>query len=327
MTQSEVRGGTLVPVLLRGLCDDAAMFPPGEAPPVEAVPAHRVHRAAWYAPLVGPFLVGAAQLAPLAEEVPWTRPGSVPAQGAVLVVPRGPRGLRAALGTAAEVLPGAGFELVGVELACGPDGTPAEAAREAAEALDALLPPGVGGVVEVRRTAPGPNSGEGTGEGTPDVGRTGSELDGALDVLAATPYRAKLRTGGLTAAAFPGTGELAGFVSGCVDRGLPFKCTAGLHHAVRHTDPATGFAHHGFTNILAATHAALGGATRARLADILECRSGTELAADLRTLTGDQAAAVRAAFTGYGTCSIAEPLAELAELGLITLPSAHLESV
>ena len=37
------------------------------------------------------------------------------------------------------------------------------------------------------------------------------------------------------------------------DRAVPFKCTAGLHHAVRYTDPTTGFRHHGVLNILVAT--------------------------------------------------------------------------
>src|SRR3954468_9630505 len=53
---------TQVPQLLRGLVDDAAVFPPGSSPLPEAVAAHRVHRAAWYAPMVGPLLVPASAL-------------------------------------------------------------------------------------------------------------------------------------------------------------------------------------------------------------------------------------------------------------------------
>ena len=35
--------------LFAGLFDDAALFPPGDLPLAEAVPAHRGHRTAWYA--------------------------------------------------------------------------------------------------------------------------------------------------------------------------------------------------------------------------------------------------------------------------------------
>ena len=53
---------TQVPALLRGLVDDAAVFPPGSAPLPEAVAAHRDHRTAWYADMVGPLLVPASTL-------------------------------------------------------------------------------------------------------------------------------------------------------------------------------------------------------------------------------------------------------------------------
>ena len=67
------------------------------------------------------------------------------------------------------------------------------------------------------------------------------------------PIAAKFRTGGLAAELFPTPVELAAVICACRDRELPFKLTAGLHHAMRHTDPETGFTHHGFLNVLAAT--------------------------------------------------------------------------
>ena len=72
---------------------------------------------------------------------------------------------------------------------------------------------------------------------------------------------AKFRTGGPTAEAVPDDAELAAFIAPCLDRGSPFKLTAGLHHAVRYTETETGFEHHGFLNVLARhSHAPLDGA-------------------------------------------------------------------
>ena len=279
----------MIPSLFAGLCDDAALFPPGDAPVARAVPAHRGHRAAWYAELVGPFLATPRHFAEVADVARATET-LVPL---ILVVPDGP----AALGAAVQATMSApGVELVGVELACGPGDSAARAANTAAYALARELLEGVRGTVEVRR---------------------GPGLQDALDVLASMSYRAKFRTGGTTSAAFPTVDELAGFIIGCTARKLPFKCTAGLHGAARHTDPVTGFEHHGFLNILAATDVALAGADEQAVIDTLRIRSGHELAEILRPHLDD----TRRAFTGYGTCSIEEPLADLTALGLVSRPA------
>ena len=139
-------------------------------------------------------------------------------------------------------------------------------------------------------------------------------------MLAGTPYRAKFRTGGTTAAAFPDEDELAAFLLACTERELAFKCTAGLHNALRHTDPATGFEHHGFLNVLLATHAAAEGGSRRELAGLLAERSGTVLADLAAKLTDGQVATVRKGFTAFGTCSVLEPLEDLVALGLISSP-------
>jgi hypothetical protein len=291
-----------VPALFAGLCDDAALFPPGEAPVDSAVPAHRAHRAAWYAPLVGPFLTGAGAVDAVGAAAAAGSPDSGPLD-VVLVVRSGPAALAPAL---AALRQWPALRLTGAELGPGPDGTPAEAAAACLAALDAGLPDGAAGVVEVRR---------------------GPGLDAALDAIAASPYRAKYRTGGLEAAAFPAPEELAAFLTGCARRGLPFKCTAGLHRAVRHTDPATGFTHHGYLNILAATHAAAEGAAAGRTdgsgeaAALLRCTDREHLTAYVRGMTGRHIAAARGLFTAYGTCSIAEPLEDLTALGLLAAPA------
>jgi len=260
-----------VPALFRGLFDDAAIFPPGDLPLPEAVPAHLAHRAAWYAEAVGPFLCGAGRLGELASLAgPGLRVG--------LVLPGGSTELAPALKAAA------GLSVVSVEVA-------SSDVRETVAALDEHLPSGVTAAVELPR---------------------GARLEESLDALTGTPYRAKFRTGGLTAEAFPSVGELAAFVAGCAERALPYKCTAGLHNAVRHTDPVTGFEHHGFLNVLLAAQAP------DRAAEVLAERSGAVLASAARDLTDIQIARLRRSFTAFGTCSIAEPLDDLAALGLLT---------
>ncbi len=288
-----------VPPLFRALFDDAAVFPPGDLPLVEAVPAHLAHRSAWYAESVGPFLCGAGRLGALAGllDGPLAGPAAGPAEAAGplrvgLVLPGGSPNLAEALKAAAP------FRLAAVELV-------AADVRECVTVLDDLLPAGTTAYLELPRD---------------------SRVEDALDILAGTPYRAKFRTGGLTAEAFPGVYELAGALMACAERAVPYKCTAGLHHAVRHTDRLTGFEHHGFLNVLLAALAARDG-DRTGTADALRERSGDILADAAGRLTEDQVSFARASFTSFGTCSIAEPLDDLAALGLLTTspPPPHLE--
>jgi hypothetical protein len=294
-----VRAAHLVPPLFAGLCDDAALFPPGDAPVAEAVPAHRNHRNAWYAPLVGPFLVGADRIAEVGAAAEETGGAELPLD-VTLVVRSGPSGLAAAL---EETAKWPGLHLVGVELGPDGDGSVAEAAARGCAALDRELPgQHIHAAVELRRDPATP-------------GKGGLEL--ALDVLAASPYRAKYRTGGLDPQAFPDADELAGFITACASRELAFKCTAGLHHAVRYVDPVTGFTHHGFLNILLATHFAVQGADVVAVAEVLADHGAEGLAAVAADLTDEQVERARRAFTAYGTCSLLEPLEDLTELGLL----------
>jgi hypothetical protein len=145
----------------------------------------------------------------------------------------------------------------------------------------------------------------------------GSAQSGALDALAGTGAHAKLRTGGTTADAFPTEPRLAAAIAGCLDRDLAFKCTAGLHHAVRHSAADTGFEHHGFLNVLLATAALLDGADTTRAAEVLAERSADVLAAAARQLSDLQIARLRDRFRSFGTCSVTEPLTDLTGLGLL----------
>ena len=71
MTTATARAG-LFDELLGGLCDDAALFPPGNLPLADAVPAHLAHLASEHRGLVGPFIVSATVLSlPPLIAIPW----------------------------------------------------------------------------------------------------------------------------------------------------------------------------------------------------------------------------------------------------------------
>ncbi|HEY9378430.1 MAG TPA: hypothetical protein VIQ02_15230, partial [Jiangellaceae bacterium] len=136
------------------------------------------------------------------------------------------------------------------------------------------------------------------------------------EVIAESGYRAKLRTGGTTADAYPSAAEVAEFVLACLDLGIPFKCTAGLHRAVRHT-AAGGSEQHGFLNILAAVATCLDGGDAPATVGVLDDRDSAALAARIRNLDDRRAASVRRWFTSFGSCSVHEPLEDLIALDLI----------
>lgn len=80
-----------------------------------------------------------------------------------------------------------------------------------------------------------------------------------LRVVARHQLRAKVRTGGLAPDAFPAPASLVAFIESARDVGVPFKATAGLHHAMRGAYPlsdeigAQSATMHGFVNVMLAT--------------------------------------------------------------------------
>jgi len=67
----------------------------------------------------------------------------------------------------------------------------------------------------------------------------------------------KLRTGGVTAEAFPSSAEIAAVLMDAGNRQVPIKFTAGLHHPVRLFHPSVQARMHGFLNVLGAAVLAL----------------------------------------------------------------------
>jgi len=289
---------TTIPPYLQHLVDDAAIFPPGNAPLPEAVAAHREHRASGHAALVGPFVVSDMRLPELLEAVG----GAGEALPVSVVVTGGAGAIEPAVRWATRA---GTLELRGLEVALRDEADLAHNARRMATAVDRLVSLGeLGDEVPVYVEPPRLRGEE----------PTHSWLS-ALDELAAVDLRVKLRTGGVEADAFPSAAELATSLAAVLDRELRFKATAGLHNAVRHRDPETGFEHHGFLNVLLATRASLDGGAPGDVARVLEESDGAVLAERL-SADPDEAARTRRWFTSFGSCSVLDVHEDLVELDL-----------
>ena len=278
-----------IPALYRHLVDDAAMFPPGDLPLVEAVTAHREHRQAPYADLVGTFICTDEDLMKVASEA--ARTGDGPLRVSV-VISGGAGGIEPVIrwGDRSKDV-----EVTAVEVRLRDEDDLSRNALRVVRACDDCLDEETAYV---------------------EIGLDGA-WERALDVVADAGYAAKLRTGGLDAALFPSEDQVASFITACLDREVAFKCTAGLHNAVRHTAEDTGFEHHGFLNVLLATRASLDGASQDELIAVLASRDGADLAGRARELSDNQAANTRKWFTSFGSCSIEEPLVDLTTLHLM----------
>jgi hypothetical protein len=152
-----------------------------------------------------------------------------------------------------------------------------------------------------------------------------------VGALANTEMRAKLRTGGVTAEAFPAAADLARMLAACIDAGIPFKATAGLHHPIRaeyrltyDPDSPTGTMF-GFLNVFLAAALLRAGASSADATRMLEETDASAIeaddtgvswrgrrmsAAELRALRQDGA-------VSFGSCSFEEPLSDLRRLALL----------
>lgn len=281
---------TTLPEAWTGLVDDAAVFPPGDADLAHAVAAYDTRRGEWYADLVGPLVVKDTQLPDVPPEVP------------VSVVLTG--GAGAVAGVAALATRRA-HRLVALEAAVRDLDDQAGNVRRIHAAVDAAR--AEGGLadtqvyVELPQKPPMP------------------DWLAAADAVAEAESHLKFRTGGLEAHLFPDAATVAAWIDAALDRETPYKCTAGLHHALRHRDHETGFEHHGFLNVLLATRRAFDGGTVAEVAEVLDDHYANDLVALART---SDLAGARRWFTSFGSCSVTEPLDDLLALGLLEAPHA-----
>lgn len=134
---------------------------------------------------------------------------------------------------------------------------------------------------------------------------------------------AKIRTGGVTKDAFPTSAQVALFIAECARNGVGFKATAGLHHPIRKYDSEIGATMHGFLNVFFA--AAVAHHFRPEVADLTAILDADNPSA-FRCLTNrmsvgtwhlslKQLRTSREFAHSFGSCSVAEPLADLAHIG------------
>ena len=179
-----------------------------------------------------------------------------------------------------------------------------------------------------------------------DVERAGELLDRRFDtymevpvtedpagLIAAVGYtmgKAKIRTGGTTADAFPTSAQIVRFIARCIAHGVAFKATAGLHHPWRdeysltYAPDAPRGTMFGFLNVLLATAAICDGLDESRAAAILEERNpdATQFTSDgvrmcNHTFAMATLAKARDAMTAFGSCSFREPVSDLRALQLL----------
>ncbi|GGO81533.1 hypothetical protein [Nonomuraea cavernae] len=124
----------------------------------------------------------------------------------------------------------------------------------------------------------------------------------------------KVRCGGETAEAFPPVEHLAAFIRFCADHDIPFKATAGLHHAIRHFDPSLGVDRHGFLNLLLAVCEA---AEHRDPAPMLRTTDVGHLVRMAESVSPETAEHARRLLVSYGSCNTSAPLEDLRALGLI----------
>jgi hypothetical protein len=141
---------------------------------------------------------------------------------------------------------------------------------------------------------------------------------------------AKLRMGGVTADAFPSTAAVARALRALADAGVPFKCTAGLHHPVRAWNEGVQTEMHGFLNVFAAaTFAQSLGADVDTLDAVLSTTDADAFRVDAGGVqwqsagqslhaTPEQLRRARSWARGIGSCSFDEPVDDLSGLAIAT---------
>ena len=135
----------------------------------------------------------------------------------------------------------------------------------------------------------------------------------------------KLRCGGVEASMFPTPEQVAFALNRAREYGLAMKCTAGLHHPVRHYDATVQTKMHGFFNVFGgAMLAHIHDLTDEELVEIIREEDPEQFVFDdedfawngLSISTGEIRKLRNTALISYGSCSFDEPREDLKNLGL-----------
>jgi len=285
--------------LMTGLIDYAGLFPPAGLGMADAAAAYSRNRGSAHGWVLGRFVVPVNRLEELERAV---GPGEAPWDLTALAsLPPCDDLVRVASFNDGHARDGVrwGAAIRSVELK-------AASAGEIARA-SASIPAGVEAYFEV----PG------------DAG-----IDQMCRAAAAGGHGLKIRTGGTTLDAFPPSSVVARVMAACAAARVPFKATAGLHHALRAPHPITyepgapRATMHGFLNVFVAACLLFAGKADVAVAtQVLEDEIATSFRFDaggLRyralSLTVAEVTAARRLARSFGSCSFEEPVSDLANL-------------
>ena len=161
---------------------------------------------------------------------------------------------------------------------------------------------------------------------------TDERLPDLVSALAIRNQRAKIRTGGVTADAFPPARSIIRFIRTCLAANVPFKATAGLHHPLRCFKPLTYEADapegtmNGFLNVFLTTAYARYGYKPIVLEQILSDDTPRHFSFDESGawwrseyfLNNSQLERVRRSnIISFGSCSFTEPIEDLQDLEIL----------
>jgi hypothetical protein len=287
--------------LLHGVVDYAGLFPPAALGMTNAVAEYAAHRAGSHAWMLGRFAVPAARL----EEFARAAHACLPAAGEPWRVSAlaGPDPHADAVAIAAFNVAWRGRVIAdAVELR-------AANLAAAASALDV-------GDRSLERYVELPVQ---------------ADLPPLLALLAERGARAKVRTGGVTADAFPAPRELIRFIRAALDAKVPFKATAGLHHplsgryALTYEPGSARAPMYGFLNLFIAAALMSQGLEDGDAVALLAEASAdafrfSDESLEWRGLTisvSELARVRREVATSFGSCSFREPVADLQALALL----------